>query len=96
MPLGRSEPIFSNGEPSSARVYSPELQPLMQSLLATLANIDFEYELDVSKLNRNSIDASLKARVSEKLKERHRERRDPYVRQLAGLEQRIATALTKG
>ncbi len=26
------------------RMYSPDLQPLLQSLLGTLADIDFEYE----------------------------------------------------
>ena len=95
MPIGKSKSIFTDCEPSSPHGYTPELQSLKESLLATLSNIDFEHELDLSKLNSNSINASLKRQISERLKERHRQRRGPYVQQLTGLEQRIGT-ITKG
>jgi len=70
-----------------APVYSPSLLPLMQSLLATLANIDAEHEHEVGRVTRSSAQASLKAHLLAKLKQRHR--REPYVQQLAVLKQRL-------
>jgi hypothetical protein len=71
------------------RMYSPTLQPLLQSLLATLANMDFEYERERDRLSASARDANLKVRVLEKLKRQHRERREPYVQQLAILQERM-------
>ena len=66
----------------TAPVYSPSLLPLMQSLLATLANLDAEHEHEVGRVTRSSTPASLKPHLLAKLTERHRERRQPYVQQL--------------
>jgi len=73
----------------SSRMYSPTLQPLLQSLLSTLADIDFDYELEREKLSDAAQDNTLKMRALEKLKSRHRERREPYIQQLAILQRRI-------
>ena len=54
------------------RTYAPEIQPAMQALLATLAQIDFEYERDSEKLARSSIPAVVKEQVKAKLADRHR------------------------
>jgi len=70
-------------------VYSPSLLPLMQSLLTTLANLDAEHEHEVEQVTRSSAPAHLKPHLLAKLKERHRERRAPYVRHLALLQGRI-------
>jgi hypothetical protein len=70
-------------------MYSPSLQPLLQSLLATLANIDFEYERERERLSDRTMDMALKVRVLEKLKRQHHERREPYVQQLSVLQDRI-------
>ena len=72
-----------------APVYSPALLPLMQSLLATLANLDAEHEHEVGRITRSSTPASLKPHLLAKLNERHRERRAPYVRHLALLQGRV-------
>ena len=72
-----------------APVYSPSLLPLMQSLLATLANIDAEHAHEVGRITRSSAPASLKPHLLAKLIERHRERRAPYVRHLALLQGRV-------
>ena len=72
-----------------ARVYSPEIQPLLQSLLSTLADIDFAFESDLDVVQSSTTDEILKRKVVGKLREQHRERREPYVRQLAALEDRI-------
>jgi hypothetical protein len=71
------------------RMYSPTFQPLLQSLLATLADIDFDYEQEREKLSNTSPDANLKIRAIEKLKARHYERRQPYIQQLAVLQKRM-------
>ena len=73
---------------SPPRMYSPELQPLLQSLLATLADIDFEYERERDTISTRTTDVDLKMRVLEKLREHHRERREPYIQQLAILQKR--------
>jgi hypothetical protein len=71
-------------------MYSPDLQPLLQSLLGTLADIDFEHERDT--INSSTMDTNLKIRVLEKLREHHRQRREPYLQQLAILQERIHRA----
>ncbi|MBB3018450.1 hypothetical protein FHR70_001504 [Microvirga lupini] len=79
---------FSNGAHQS-RIYSPTFQPLLQSLLATLADLDFDYEKEREKLSNTSPDTNIKIRALEKLKTRHRERREPYIQQLAILQKRM-------
>jgi hypothetical protein len=71
------------------RMYSPDLQPLLQSLLGTLADIDFEYERECDNINGRTMDMNLKIRLLEKLKQHHRQRREPYLQQLAILHERI-------
>jgi len=70
-------------------MYSPTLQPLLQSLLSTLADIDFDYEQEREKLSSNAPNTNIKIRALEKLKARHRERREPYIQQLAILQRRM-------
>ena len=74
---------------SLPKIYSPTFQPLLQSLLATLADIDFDYEQERERLSSNSSNSNIKIRALEKLKARHRERREPYIQQLAILQQRM-------
>jgi hypothetical protein len=74
---------------AAPRMYSPDLQPLLQSLLGTLADIDFEYERERDKISSRTIDMNLKIRMLEKLRQHHRERREPYLQQLAILHERI-------
>jgi hypothetical protein len=65
----------------------------MQSMLATLADLDFAHERDLERLTRDSGDGELKARMRARLEARHRERREPYIRQLGVLEARIKALL---
>lgn len=71
--------------------YSPDLQPLLQSLLKTLADIDFEYEQDRERLLNSVGDATVRDSLLKMLGERHRERREPYIRHLAVLQEQIIT-----
>jgi hypothetical protein len=84
---------FHKDEPNNraqhSRIYSPTFQPLLQSLLATLADLDFDYEKEREKLSSTSPDTNIRIRALEKLKNRHRERREPYIQQLAILQKRM-------
>jgi hypothetical protein len=82
----------SGGEGSSPSVYSPALQPLMQSLLSVLADIDFAYEREHESVSRSIKDVGLKTRLLERLRERHCERREPYAQQLTILQDQIRRA----
>lgn len=75
----------------SARMYSPTLQPLLQSLLSTLADIDFAYECEREKISKTSPDINLRIRVLEKLKAQHQARRSPYLQQLAMLQEQMTS-----
>ncbi len=75
--------------PWHPRMYSPELQPLLQSLLATLADIDFAHESDIETVRNSLAEDWLKQTTIRKLQQRHRERREPYVRRLEALQERI-------
>ncbi|MGO4389317.1 hypothetical protein AB4Y85_17455 [Microvirga sp. 2YAF29] len=80
-----------NPESPSARMYSSSLQPLLQSLLSTLANIDFAYECECEKISKTSPDIKLRIRVLERLNLQHEARRKPYLQQLAMLQEQIVS-----
>jgi hypothetical protein len=77
---------------AAARRSSSELLPLRQSLLATLAKIDFEHKSDIETVRNSSADEWLKQTTIRNLEEHHRKRRAPCLRQLESL-QRQAQAL---
>jgi hypothetical protein len=89
-------PVHSGGKGSSSSVYSPALQPLMQSLLSALADIDFAYEHERERINNSSRDANLRMRLLERLRRDHHNRREPYVQQLAILQKRIGRGAYDG
>ena len=70
-------------------VYPSDIQPLLQSILAALADIALVQEAEVVIVRNSSADEWLKQSVIRRLEERHRERRAPYVRQLEAVEERI-------
>jgi hypothetical protein len=67
-------------------MYSPQLQPRMQDVLRTLADIDFEHDVALDRLEESTHDPCVKGQLAERLKAHHRERREPYVRMLADLQ----------
>ena len=73
----------------TARLYPSGLLPSLQSVLATLAEIDFEHESDIGTIGDSSADEWLKQTAIRTLQERHRKRRAPYVAQLERLEKRM-------
>ncbi len=72
-----------------ARMYVPGVAPLLQSLLATLADIDFAFESDLEVVETSATDEALKRKIVERLRAEHRERRAPYVRQIDALQKRL-------
>ncbi len=77
---------------SYVSVYLPHIQPLMQDVLRMLANIDFEHEIEMERLEASPVDAALKRQIRQRLKERHHERREPYVQHLEELRSQATSA----
>ena len=73
----------------AAHTYSPEVLPLLQLLLVTLSDIDFEHESDIETVRNSSADEWLKQATIQKLQERRQKRRAPYIRKLEGLQKHI-------
>ena len=90
MPEGTLRVIESEQQPC---VYPADIQPLMQTLLATLADIDFGHECELEKVKNSAADTSLKAKMITRLEQRHRERRQPYVEELLALKARMRSVL---
>ena len=67
------------------RFYPDDVQPLMQALLGTLANLDLEHQYELERLERSTMRAGLKRDIAAKLKSRHQARRAPYVDHLHAL-----------
>ena len=83
-------------ESTSRRVYTPELQPILQSLLSTLADLDFTYEQERERLIANDTQNQVvRKRALERLNERHHERREPYIRQLEAIQAKISADMQR-
>jgi hypothetical protein len=71
------------------RPYSLEPRSSLQSLLASLAALDFEHDGDLETVRNSSADGWLKQIVIKKLQERYQEQRTCYVRQLTVLQNSV-------
>ncbi len=76
-------------ELADARSQALALKPVYQALLTTLTNLDFAYEREREKLTASRLNPRDHARAQEKLRQNHRERRSPYLQQLAILQERM-------
>jgi hypothetical protein len=85
MPTKPTHDTTVNERGAGYRTYSPNIQTMMQELLRTLANIDLQHEAELEKLIRSTTDEELKKYIKEKLRARHRERREPYINLLGEL-----------
>ncbi|EIM26784.1 hypothetical protein [Microvirga lotononidis] len=86
---GKRERSPFRSEPHLPRMYSPEVGPLLQSLLVTLADLDFAHQSDIETVRNSSAEDWLKHSTIHRLQQLHRERREPYVRQLEAVQKRI-------
>jgi len=92
MAVDETDVVQSNRVQS--QFYSPDDQVLLQSMLTTLADLDFAYEQERERVGSSTNDASLRARMLQKLRDQHRERREPYIRHLTVLQERIMPQVT--
>ena len=60
---------------------------MRQGLIDALVDLDLEYEREREVLRRSSLVATLKTRLLTKLKDQYRIRRQPYMQQLAALQE---------
>ena len=79
----------SNIGTDAAPTHPPDFLPLLQLLLATLADIDYEHESDIETVRNSAADEWLKQATIRKLHERLHQRRAPYVRELESLQKQI-------
>jgi hypothetical protein len=85
MPISHERLRSAGGTRAAQR----DIQYLRRTLRATLAALDLAFESDLEVVKSSAMDESLKRPVIAKLQQRHRERRTPYVRHLAALEERF-------
>lgn len=77
----------------AAGTYSPSILPLMQSLLRTLADIDFEFEGDRETILKSAVEEPLKQNAIARLEQCHQERRAPYLREITMLQKHVEVML---
>ncbi len=71
---------------ATVRIYSPAVLPMLQSLLATLADLDCACDGDLEAVENSGVPDSIKQEVIRTFKQRHQERRAPYLRKLQALQ----------
>lgn len=69
--------------------YSPDILPLLQSLLRALADIDVEFQKDRETILKSPNDEPIKQRSIATLAKRHQQRRALYLRKIDKLERQI-------
>lgn len=79
----------TSGAWSRPRMYSAQLQPRMQEVLRQLADIDFEHDAALDRLERSACEPCLKGQLAERLMARHRELRAPYLRMLDDIQAKV-------
>jgi hypothetical protein len=67
----------------------------MQSVLSTLADIDFAHRQAVEKVSSTGLDDVFKSRLVAKLDQLHRERRHPYAKEVVRLQKRMRSLLRR-
>jgi hypothetical protein len=92
MPANMTRHSVHTGD-AAGRAAPSELRPFLQSLRATLSDINFEHESDIETVRKSSVDEWLKQttirKLQERHQERHQERRKPCVAQLERLQEQM-------
>jgi hypothetical protein len=70
-----------------------DLHALWQSTSRTLSNLDFEHQHEVRRVECCRTDPTLKRQITDNLKRRHHERRQPYVMLIAELQKHLASTV---
>lgn len=67
-------------------IYLPHVQPMMQSTLRALADLDFAHDASLEALEASNLPASIKKHMADTLVAQHAERREPYLLLLQALQ----------
>ncbi len=70
-------------------VYPDDIRPHLQTVLATLADMEFALERELDSIRRSGADEAQKRELTALLRKRHQEHRAPYVQELQNLQRRI-------
>ena len=65
-------------------------------MLATLVDLDFACEQERERVSSSTADTKLRPRMLQKLRDQHRERREPYLRNSTVLQERITPQFGAG
>ena len=72
-----------------APFYPEQLLPELQSMLKALADVEVRYELDRKRLRRSAEPKEAKECLLRDLEDRRRREREPYVKRLTQLQQKV-------
>jgi hypothetical protein len=87
--LGKSQDYVREGhKPVDKAANDNRVTELISILSTTLANIDVEYDFELARI-RVTAKPNLRAMIVDTVRQRHVERRAPYVRQIAELRKRM-------
>lgn len=75
--------------PIRSSVYPDDIRPRLQTILATLADMEFALGRKLDSIRCSGADEVKKREVIALLRTRHEECRAPYVRELADMQKRI-------
>jgi hypothetical protein len=75
--------------PNAGGFYSSDILPLLQNILAELADLDFAHEKNLDRIRQSAADDSEKSAMIVRLRRQHRDMREPFVHELTTLRERI-------
>jgi hypothetical protein len=79
------------GVPNREEYYSPDILPLLQTLLGDLADLEVAFEKRLDAIKHSDHDELRKVEMIANLRRRHREERAPYIQDLTTLRAQIET-----
>lgn len=89
MPGKPQDHVRKGHKPMDKAANDNRVTELISILSTTLANIDVEYEFELARI-RVTAKPHLTAMIMDTVRQRHVERRTPYVRQIAELRKRTS------
>jgi hypothetical protein len=75
--------------PNAGGFYSSDILPLLQNILAELADLDFAHEKNLDRIRQSPADDAEKSAMIVRLRRQHRDMREPFVHELTTLRERI-------
>ncbi len=82
-------PAHPEGEPLRSRQDGSDPKASLLALIDTLIDIDVAYERECKAVSQSLLDALAKSQSLRRLREQHQQRRQPFVQQLAALQERV-------